>query len=502
MVKKSIYPERSQEVKQFFSKGVAPEKLLVIPIDFAKTEYTARICLGTGDYLLKKPMKIYNDKKGADYHGRRIQGICRKYHIVKSNAIIGGEDPPNYTVNFVHYVRDYHNYSFVRINAYEAKKYRTNTRASSDNLDLNGIAQGLLNRRAHDIAEFDEIFANLKNSSRSRRKFVKEETAAKNRIHRCVEILFPDFLNKNESGLLPFTNASLELMEENFSVLKIKRMRTNTLVKVLRRNHTAKPEEVAGKLKILSEKVLAPPPDLISYQNKSLSTKVAFLRSIRDSIVMEENEMARFLVQTPSFFLTSFPGPGVVLGGGLAAEYGDPSRWLPADHMASYGGIVPRQKQSGGSDKFPITGHLPKDCNHILKDWLLQGAYHVGTTRHPMGKLPGRDGMHRLIEHYQRIENNEGKSRLSTAKLLIRIGRRMVLNERVYMPSEWVKRPAPSDGELFEFLDCVNQSLNEKWKKYDLSGIDNKRNYWVKWKEYCDDLKKNSCLQFGVSAPK
>ena len=104
----------------------------MIPIDFAKTEYTARICLGTGDYLPKKPMKIYNDKKGADYLDRRIQGICRKYHIVKSNAIIGGEDPPNYTVNFVHYVRDCHNYSFVRINTYEAKKYRTNTRARSE----------------------------------------------------------------------------------------------------------------------------------------------------------------------------------------------------------------------------------------------------------------------------------------------------------------------------------------------------------------------------------
>ena len=313
MVKKSVYPERSQEVKQFFSKGVAPEKFMVVPIDFAKTEHTAQLCLGTGEYLLKKPMKIYNDIKGADYLIRRLQGICRKYYIAKSNVIIGGEDPPNYTMNFVHYIREIHHYPFVRINAFEAKKYRTNTRASSDNLDLNGIFQGLLNHRARDIEEFDELYANLKNASRSRRKFVKEETAAKNRIHRCVEILFPDFLNKNESGLLPFTNASLELMEENFSVLKIKRMRTDTLVKVLRRNHTAKPDEVAGKLKSLSEKVLAPPPDLISYHSKSLSTKVAFLRSIRDSIVMEENEMARFLVQTPSFFLTSFPSLGVVL---------------------------------------------------------------------------------------------------------------------------------------------------------------------------------------------
>ena len=64
------------------------------------------------------------------------------------------------------------------------------------------------------------------------------------------------------------------------------------------------------------------------------------------------------------------------------------------------GSFLERNRQ-GGSDKPPVKGHLPIDCNRILKDWLLQGAYHVGTTEHPLRKLPGKNGIHRLLKHYQ-----------------------------------------------------------------------------------------------------
>ena len=80
----------------------------------------------------------------------------------------------------------------------------------------------------------------------------------------------------------------------------------------------------------------------IAYQRK-----VKLLRAVRESIFLEETEMARFLVQTPGFYLTTIPGLGVVLAGGMVAEYGNIGNWLAADNMASYGGIVPREKQTG-----------------------------------------------------------------------------------------------------------------------------------------------------------
>ena len=491
MVKQSVYPTRSQEVINFFSKGVLPEKLLIIPIDFAKSDHLVHFCRGTGEFILNTPLTVYNTLEGADYLEKRIGGICRKYHISRNHILIGGEDPPSYVLNFVHRLKS-HDFKFVRVNAHEAKKFRTNTRASSDSIDLNGIAQAMLNRRARDIAEFDEIYAALKSASRNRRKLVKQETAFKNQIHKSIDILFPGFLSESSTKMVPFSSACLWLMEENFSSVKIKRMRMETLVKGLRRNRATKAEETAKKLKQLSEEILAPPPDLVSYTSKSLATKIVLFRAIRDSIIMEEMEMARCLVQTPGFYFTSFPGIGIVLAGGIMAEYGDPRHWPLVDNMASYAGIVPREKQTGGIDKAPLKGHLPMDCNRMLKDWLLQGAYHVGTTKHPMRKIDGDDGSHRLLEHYCRIENNEGKSRLSTAKLLLKIGRRIVMNECVYLPSDWVRKPAPSEEKLVSYLDVVNKSLDEKWKAYDLSGIDQNKNYSIQWRKYCDELKQSS----------
>ncbi len=229
MIQKSIYPDRSQETINFFSQGVIPEKLLIIPIDFAKSDHLVHFCRGTGEFLLNQPLTIYNTVKGAEYLEKRICGICRKYHISKDHILIGGEDPPSYAFNFIHHLKN-HQFKFVRVNAHEAKKFRTNTRASSDSIDLNGIAQTILNRRARDIAEFDEIYSALKSASRNRRKLVKEETGLKNRIHKSIDILFPGFLNEKNTQMVPFSSASLWLMEENFSTVKVKRMRMETLV--------------------------------------------------------------------------------------------------------------------------------------------------------------------------------------------------------------------------------------------------------------------------------
>ncbi len=478
MTKRSIYGQRSQLVRECFSRAGGPGKVLIVPMDLAKSEHVAALCLGTGDYL-GKPFAVHNSPEGVEYLLRRIEGTCRQRCIRREDVLVGGEDPNEYAFNFVHSLR-LNRYPFLRVNAAEAATLRNNSRAVSDALALDGIGQALVQQRGRTMEAFDGLYSTLKSAARSRRKLVRQETAWKNRIHRSVEILCPGFLREEQTGIVPFTCASLDLMEQDFSCIKVKRMRQDTLIKRLRKHHVHKPDQAALKLKALTDRVLPPPPGLIPYQSQSLSTKVRMLRSVREAIAMELNQMARCLVQTPGFVITSIPGIGVVLASHIMAEYGCPDTWPAPDNMASYAGIVPRQKQTGGPGKPAKVGHLPLDANRVLKDYLLQAAYHAGTT-----------GSHRIQEHFQRVENREGRSRLSTAKLLVRIIRAMVKSEMVYLPMQILhpSGPLPQDYVVSYYRE-TGDTLEKKWRRFDLSGIPPEHNLLLKWKETVDDIAR------------
>jgi len=120
------------------------------------------------------------------------------------------------------------------------------------------------------------------------------------------------------------------------------------------------------------------------------------------------------------------------------------------------------------------------DANRILKDYLLQAAYHAGTT-----------GSHRIQEHFQRVENREGRSRLSTAKLLVRVMREMVKMEMIYLPEE-ILHPGEQlpPNYVIDYYRKTTEAMDRKWKKFDLSGIPDKDNRLIKWKETVDDIAR------------
>ncbi|MCK5853181.1 transposase [bacterium] len=482
-MKKTVYPLRSQIVEEIFSRENRFNKILIVPLDYAKENHAAQFCFATGEFILRKAFTVYNDSKGVTFLIDRIVKICKNHHVKRENVIICCEDPPTYMVNFIHTLK-LAGYNFVSVNATEASKYRSNNRASSDSLDLDGIAQAVINRRAMDIRSVDELYTNLKTAGRNRRRLVQNETALKNRIHKCVDILFPGFLNENNTGITPFSPACLWLMEKNFSVIKIRRIPTDSLISGLKRHRICNFAEVFEKLKKYSRTVLVPPAEMVSYYQKSLAAKIKLYRSFLETTHFEENEAVRFLIQSPGFYALSIPGIGAKYATHIIGEYGDPRTWRDTNQMASFAGIVSRQKQTGGENKKePYNQHLPKDCNKILKDYLLQAAQHTGKSLHPFRKIdPEYEGMHTLQEHFQHVENNEGKSRLRNAKYLLKIIRRLVKEERFYFPEKhWLKEDfSPSSDEHIQFYKCVIESIKGKLKGYDFSGIDDDNNYLLK----------------------
>jgi len=465
-------------------------RVMIVPLDFAKKTHVVQVVRGTGEYLKKRPLNIDNSSAGSQYLIEQVERCCSKYRIAKSNVLFGGEDPPEYVWNFINSIQAA-GYTFVRVNAKEAKKHRTNTRAVSDALALDGIAQVMLLHRAYDLQQRDELFGTMKLAERTRRKLKRQETALKNRIHRLADVLFPGLLSESDSGLLPFGLSCLNLMENGCSVVRMRRMRTDTLARRLKEGRTRNAGEVAIRLKALAGSALPPDPAIVPYMDKSLSAKVRHMRTMRENLRLEENEMARCLVQTPGFLLTSIPGLGVVLSGGIVAEYGDTACWRDADRMASYAGIVCREHQTGGPDAAPVKGRLPIDSNHHLKDQLLQAAYHIGHNTHPAWRPLGLPGEHRLYENYRNVELREGRSRLNTAKKLLKVAAAMVRDQRVYLPNNALDPAAagamPAE-QFIAYLRIVAEMFTRKWKGYDLSGIPEERNRLQLWLKDIDEL--------------
>jgi len=477
----NVYGNKSQHLSEAFA-AVSAEKIMIIPLDYGKGSFAGQAVRGTGEFLVKQPWQIYNSATGVAFLQNKIQGLCSKYHIDREHVILGGENLPKYVINFVHALRQ-EGLKFVHVNGTQCQKNRDNRRAKNNNLDLRPIAKTILNRQAQDVREFGALYYRLRQATRERSKFIGISTQIKNRIHEQINILFPGFLDEQQSGITPFSNPSLWLMKDHFSIARIRRRRLPSLVAGLRKHHAQHPEEVARQLQQLAEQALRPPAELVDYLSDSLRNTIALYCELRKAIVAQEDVMARILVQTPGFYLTSIPGIAIVYAATMISEVG--AKWyeLPPGNILSYGGLIPKETQTGEDDVVKL--RLPRDANKILKNAVLQAAHSTGTTRHPAWRINPALGSHRLMEHYQRIEERGGKTNLSTAGLLIRISHRLVNEQRMYVPDG-------TNWDVTTYFDCVYKSLKEKWKPFDLRGIPEQNNYLSKFKQEIDDATESS----------
>ena len=110
--------------------------------------------------------------------------------------------------------------------------------ASTDRIDLMGIASMLLNGRANCSPAQSGVYYNLRTLVRHRRRLVQMLTEVKNRVHGIVDELFPGFLSEKNTGIVPFTQSSLYLMEDRFSPKQIRRRKREKLIEILMVPHS------------------------------------------------------------------------------------------------------------------------------------------------------------------------------------------------------------------------------------------------------------------------
>jgi transposase len=449
--KKNIYLNQSQELLRLFEDAGNGAKVMCVPIDYAKKDHVVMFCNGYG-HILRKPFSVSNSPGGIEYLVEQVTRSCNHRGIDPKHVFFGGEDVGSYAENFVNTLRS-GGWIVAGVNAHDAKEQRANIQASNDRLDLMGIASMLLNRRANCSPAQSGIYRNLRTLVRHRRNLVSMSTEESNRIHTVVDRLFPGFLDEKKSGILPFSESSLYLMEDRFSPVQIGRRKRQKLIEILRRYRTNKPESAAAKLQEYASRVLNTPVEYITTLQLSLAQHVKHFRCLQESIKQLENEIAVWLAQTQGAFLTTVRGIGIVLAAGVSAEIGNPFEQKPVNNLVSYSGIIPRVKQSGGPEGKIRTGKVAKRCNRILKDYVVQSAHHMGLH-----------GPEDLKADYKRREAQEQHADFGIGRRYLRMAMCLMRTWQVYLPQRFRNaKVKPEERSGYYLMSWPH--LREKWNR-------------------------------------
>ena len=453
MKKRNIYPNQSQQLLSIFGQAANNAKVMCVPIDYAKKDHVVMFCNGSGD-ILRKPFSVKNSPEGVDYLTDQVMRSCRQRAISVKHVFFGGEQVGSFADNFVSTLRG-QGWLVAGVNAHEAKTQRENLQASTDRLDLIGIAKSLLNGRANCSPAQSGIYLNMRTIVRHRKKLVGITTAVRNRIHAAVDRLFPGFLNEKKSGITPFSNSSLWLMQDRFSAPQIRRRRRSTLIEALRRLGTKKPEDTADTLQQYATQVLKPPQASVHMLQLSLAQHVKHFCCLQESIGQLEKEIALNLAQTQGAFLTSVRGIGIVLAAGVSAEIGNPYEQKPLNNLVSYCGIIPRVKQTGGPQGETKTGKVAKRCNRILKNYGVQSASHLGLH-----------GPADLMADYKRRDAAGQHADFGMARRYLRMAMCLMRTSQIYLPSQLRKNKAQIQQRADYYL-MTWPYLRDKWQKLD-----------------------------------
>ncbi len=451
MKKRNIYRNQSQEIHNLFESAGDRDKIMCIPMDYAKKDHVVMFCNGNGD-ILRKPFSVKNSLEGKDYLLNQVKKSCQHRSITRQHVFFGGEDCGAYADNFIAALRS-DNWVVAGVNACDAKKHRDNKQASTDILDLLGICKMLLSCKGNCSPAQTGIYWNLRMLVRQRRKLVQMLTGVKRRIHFIIDQIFPGFLDEKKSGIFPFSRGSLALMSNRFSVHQIRLRNRSTLSKFLARNLVHHADHCAEHLQKYTSQVLQPPAKYIATLQLSLQQQVKLFACLQESIQQMEKEIAEHLAQTPGAFLTSIRGIGIVLAAGVCAEIGDPDKQKSLSQLVSYAGIIPRIKQTGGVQGKTQVKKVSKRCNRILKDYVVRSGYHIG--------INGPEEL--KIDHKRRGAQGQHAD-FGMSRRYLRMAMCLMRTSQTYLPKSLRATTTPKK-ERAQFYLLTWSTLREKWKR-------------------------------------
>lgn len=235
----------------------------------------------------------------------------------------------------------------------------------TDRIDSHLIALFLLRMKPEARAVQPELFEELKEATRTRRRLIEERTDHKNRMHKLLRYHLPGY--RKVLGIQTFSKRLLVVLAERGSPHLLAEGGVENLAAIRYGRGHRVGEAFAEKLVALATQ--APRAELPKVTRMLVETTARRILDLDALLTEVDRAIAELLERVfPDQVLTSIPGIGAVSAAAILAEVGDVARFETKTDFVGYCGLYPIVWESGEAKR---SYRMTRKGNRMLKMTLL-----------------------------------------------------------------------------------------------------------------------------------
>lgn len=313
--------------------------MIVIGIDIGKLKHTFSVYNSSTGEVLAKPSTFNNDKDGYD----KLTNSFKSHS--KSNILIGMEDTGHYHFTLLKYLLN-KKYTVALINpvATDMARKMHGGVSKTDNLDSLTICDLLSSNsrnKAYRISKVNRFdLYEQKQLTRHHHNLKEELQVYKNRLQKCIDIVFPEY-NSLFSSM--YGIVYMDVLKKFGSADKI----AHTDIRTLRNCFEYKGK--GNRISLTAEELKSAATNSIGITSTAdeiqIRHLVGIIELIEEQIEEIDKKIEEFSIETNSPIL-SIPGISHFSGTSILSELGDIGNYTKASQIIKFAGVSPRKYES------------------------------------------------------------------------------------------------------------------------------------------------------------
>jgi transposase len=347
---------------------------LVIGIDIAKEKHAAQAINFRGIVLTKRPILFSNDLAGFEHLEHSIRKLQKMHDMI--DVVVGMESTGHYWFNIANWLVQ-HGIDVVLVNPMTTKRNkenRDNSPSKNDPKDALVIADAVSRGFYTPFSPKDEAFRRIRVMVTNREHWVVKSGRIKNRIHRWLDIRFPEYRQAFDDI---FSDRSLATLRRFPAPSDLLQLSPEQMVQIWG-EYMTRPGGVRGRNKAIELQALA---RYSVGDSTALEEDKWELRHLIEEyericqIIDEADEMIeKILPEIPCSDLVRSVGASVPATAAILAFGGDLRKLSHGNQLLRKAGLNLAERSSG---KYKGQIKLTKRGNSLLRKHLYFTVFHL-----------------------------------------------------------------------------------------------------------------------------